>query len=529
MHQHSGHAALALAYWEHVLRLLPKAFPIHNHILEECRRIVEGPQPGFEIPTRFQRKIQQLTLQHQKDVPDADREKYTLPIYLAMCQQCGGDPWLALLYWKNALDIEPFDPFVVTLVGQDFCWLAHQELILQHTERCIDLYRHLLRTFPAFLEGYLNLSFILYKYGLPDEIIPLLSNIPQAYRDEFIVIRYVDLYQKIAEVFQQFAQVPYAAIEDIVDDLTTENTLYPVLNTSYFEEIIEEIILREKRFVEKQRKALEEKALVRTNKQLIAEGIALGQRVTMAKQASSADIQKFLYDNHIRIAEVLLDNPNMTADDVFIMAQISHISGILTLIATHRKWGTLQNIRMAVLCNPQTLPKDSLRLLNMIRLNDLARVFYKKNIPTEVRMYAKKQIQKVFYPLSLSEKIAVIEATSGDILKLLDREFLNVSSFLINALGRFHQKRDILVNICRWKQTPADILQMIGRNAHLTTDFRVKFALLSNPKTPKETLQTLLTSIPERDIRYLLSNRYLPSTAKRAISLSFPHLFCEKP
>ncbi|PIE36060.1 hypothetical protein CSA56_01570 [candidate division KSB3 bacterium] len=523
-HQQNGHAALTLAYWENVLRLLPDDIPIQNHILEDCRRVVHAQEAEVDTNRTFHRKLDTLVQHYQRTFFDDDREAHAQQIYLAMCQQCGGNPSLALIYWNNVLDVETADSLVITFAVQDFCWLAHQELLSKRAERCIDMYRHLLRTFPEFLEGYLNLSLILYKYGLLDDVVPLLSQIPHIYKDEFIVIRYFDLFRKITEVLRQFAQVPFAAIEDIVNDLTVENTFYPALHASYFEEMVEEIILREKRFFEKRRKALEEKALAQTNKQLIAEGIALGQRVTMAKQANSDEIQHYLYDNHIRIAEVLLNNPNITADDVLIMAQLSHVSSILSLISTHRKWGTLHDIRMAVLCNPQTLPADSLRLLKMIRLNDLANVFHKKNLPTELRIYAKKQIQDVFLSLSLPEKIGVIEATSGEIFKLLERAPSHVSSFLINLLGRFYRKNDILVNICRWKQTPADVLRFIGRNGQLTADIRIKFALLSNPKTPKEIQQALLDAIPERDIRYLLSNAYLPSTVKHSISLQFPHL-----
>jgi hypothetical protein len=121
--------------------------------------------------------------------------------------------------------------------------------------------------------------------------------------------------------------------------------------------------------------------------------------------------------------------------------------------------------------------------------------------------------------------MALIESSSGEIFKLLDDVHLNLSSFLVNLLGRFHDRYDILVNICRWKLTPVDILVFIGRNTQLTADVLIKFALLSNPKTPRETVRKLLRSIPESDIRHLLSNSYLPTQVKYAISELFPHIF----
>jgi len=110
----------------------------------------------------------------------------------------------------------------------------------------------------------------------------------------------------------------------------------------------------------------------------------LGQRVTLAKHAKSEEIQNFLYDNEIRIAEVLLDNPNISREDVLVMAQTTHVSEILEAIATHRKWKTFHHIIMAVLCNPQTLSAVSITLLQRLNINDLATIFYKRTIPAEV-------------------------------------------------------------------------------------------------------------------------------------------------
>ncbi len=523
-HEQNSNAVLALAYWENVLRLLPEHLPIHHHVLEAYRRLVENSTFTPAQQDKFQAKLHTLhTIYSQQSSPKD--EETAQQIYQAMCQQCGGNPVLALVYWKNILSTVTSDSLVITLAVQDCCWLADEYLKSKQTERCIQLYKHLLRTFPDFLEGYLNLSLIFYKAGLLSEALAVLQQIPNACKEEFIVSRYIDLFRRLEEISQQFEQVPYAAIEEIVNDLHIENTFYPTLYEHYFTEIVAEIVNREKRFFEKQRKAIEEKALARLNKQLASEGIALGERVTMARQANSENIHTFLYDSHIRIMEVLLDNPNLTADDVLIIAQTTHISEILSHISAHRKWGTLYNIRMAILFNPQTLPKDALALLKLLNINDLAKVFYKRTILTETRLYAKQRIQEIFHALSLSEKIAVIEASSGELFKLLDVIRINVASFLVNLIGKFHDKQDILVNICRWKLTPIDVLAFIARNRQIAADIRIKFALLSNPKTPTETVRSLLHSIPERDIRYLLSNTHLSSTVKQSISSMFPHLF----
>lgn len=523
-HQQNANVQLALAFWENVLRLLPDDIPIHNEILEECRRIVQEDEPSDQVEEQADDpRVQSLIKSYQKEHTD-DEQKISERIYKAMCQQCGENYALAFVYWQNVLDILPTDSLVVTLVVQDFCWIAHQYLTSRNTTKCVDLYKQLLKIFPEFLEGYLNLTLILYKSGLKHEVVPVLDQIPDTYKKEFIVIRYGELFQKVEEISRQFGEVPYAAIESIINDLQIENTFYPFIIEEYFTDVVAELVNRERRFFEKRRKALEQKAIAKTSKQLAQEGIALGQRVTMAKQATLEEIPEFLYDNDIRIAEVLLNNPNMTADDILVMAQTTHVSEVLSLLAASRRWGTLHMIRMAIIMNPQTLPKDSVRLLQQLSIYDLAKVFYKKTIPTEVRIRAKQRIQKIFNQLSMYEKIAVIEASSGNLLKLLEDVQLNISSFSVNLIGKFHDNPEIIANICRWKLVPASILAMIGKNPEFTSNLQIIFALLSNSRTPPVTISSLAQFVSDKDLHDLMLNPRIPSSVKQVISTSFPDI-----
>jgi hypothetical protein len=515
-HQQNGNAELALAYWENVLRLVPEELRIHNEILEECAQIAKKSDTE-----RIYQKVDTLTQTYQQEFTEEEQLLFQ-HIYRAMSQQCSENHALAFMYWEKAVAELTSDSFIVTLGVQDFCWNAHQYWKSGKLKECTELYEQILQTFPEFLEGYINLSIIKYKTGRTNEVIPLLRTLPLRYRKEFIVVRYRDLYEQLTEVNQQFDHVPYASIEEIVNDLRIENTFYPSVNEEHFTQFITDIVNREKRFFERRRKALEEKAISTTSKRLAQEGVALGERVTLAKQAKIEDIPNFLYDNDIRIAEVLLDNPNVSREDVLVMAQTTHVSEILAQIANHRKWGMLHNITMALLFNPQTLPRDSIRLLDRLSINDLASVFYKRNIPTEVRIRAKWKLQKLFSDLSIYEKVAVIEASLGDILKLLDEVDFGQPSFLDKLVQKFMTQTEIIVNICRWKLTPKNILTRIGTNPQLTSDMGIKFALLSNPRIPLEIVQSLVQSLEKKDLHYLMSNKYISSSVKQSISTFFP-------
>lgn len=517
-HQQNGKVELALAYWENLLRIVPDELRIQHEILAECTRIVEPTKTD-----RFRQKLDTLLQTYQQELSDEDKQTFQA-VYRAMVQQCGENYTLALVYWKDAVTALSANSLVITLGVQDLCWNAHQYFHAGKQKECFELYEQTLQTFPEFFEGYINHSILRHKIGQTDEALFLLRGLPAHYQNEFIIARYIELYQQIQEVSQQFDHVPYAAIEPIVNELQVENTFYPSLAETEFSEFVEEIINREKGFFEKRRKALEEKTIAKTSKRLAEEGLALGERVTLAKQAKSEDIPKFLYDNEIRIAEVLLNNPNMTQNDVLIMAQVTHVSDILTCIAEHWKWRPFQNITLALLLNPQTLPAVSIRLLQRLSINDLATVFYKKNIPTEVRIRAKQRVREIFDSLSLYEKCAVIEASSGDILKLLDRVQLELPQFIENLVKKFAENPEILINICRWKLTPSNVLSSIGNNKQFTANTRIAFALLSNPRTPMGVVISLIQKLEKRHLRLLMLNKYIPASVKQSISSIFPDL-----
>lgn len=518
-HQQQNAPELALAYWETLLAILPDDYRIHNNILAECDHIAQqADQPHLT------RKVDLLKAAHAlRNLTPEDAHTFQY-IYQAMTQQCGQNFPLACTYWQHAVAALTSNSFIMTLAVQDLCWNAQHILNAGNIKGALELYLHIMRTFPDFLEGFINASLIAYTTGQFAKAERLLLALPTHLQREFIVSRYLDLYQRMRELTDQFGHVPYAAIEKLVADLRIENTFYPSVDQASFEAMIQDVVLREKRLYEKRRKALEERAIAKTSKRLSQEGLALGERVTLAKHAGSDEVQKFLYDNDIRIAEVLLDNPNVTREDVLVMARTTHVSEILNAIATHFRWKTFHNITMAVLLNPQMLPQDGIPLLRRLSINDLSTIFYKRNIPTQLRIRAKQRIQDIFNALSLYDQVATIEATQGDIFKLLEHLDIDIADFLRQLLKKFEQHPEILVNICRWKLTPSPLLAAIAKQHPLRANPQVVFALLSNPRTPMGIVIARLQSLEKRDLRYLLTNKHLPVSVKQSIQSLFPDM-----
>ena len=520
-HEQHGNAPLAFAYWEQVLRALPPDIHIQHEIVQTCQRLFGDGAVEQPPNAKIQLKLAHFADVYQQPLTDAERELAQIE-YRALCQQCGGNHALACVFWQQVVRQVSSQALIITLAAQDLCWQADQFISAGNTARGIELYQQMLRALPDFLEGYVNLSLILFKSGRHDEIESLFQHIPPAAQQEFLVRRYRDFYARIAAIAAQVENVPYVAIESIVTDLRIENTFYPSIYHDYFTDLITELVSREQRFFEKRRKAFEEKAIAMMHKHLAQTGMSLGHRVTLAKHAKLAEIPQFLNDLDIRIVEVLLDNANVTAEDVLVIAQTCPISEILRFVAQHRKWGALQPIRLAVLLNPQTLAQDALHLLDALMLHDLAKVFYQKSLSAEVRIRAHDRIQEIFAQLTPFERIAAIEASAGELCKLIERVSFDLSSFLLTVIPRFQDKPDIIVNLCRWKLTPAAILAYLAKNSLFTTNLRILFALLANPKTPVETATALLTRLPHSELHDLARNTHLPPAVRAMIPQLFP-------
>jgi tetratricopeptide (TPR) repeat protein len=514
-HQSRGDYNLALIYWDHALKFIPPGLSLKSQIVRDYNRIIQDLL-NYQNHAEAEKIRNQLAkfasnFEGLSEKPESiSLQPY---LYLGILHQCQGNYPLSFAYWKQVMahsSWEAMDSELSELIRKaikDYCWIADQHLKKGEVRKAKEIYRGLIKVYPQFLEGYINLSLIYYNSGESQNAISLLERFEMEHRENLLISRYLDLYKTIEELKNQFDGVPYAAIEKLVEQIRVENIFYPFVQEAYLTLLVNHLIEKEKKSFERRRLEVQEKAILGTSKVLAKEGVSLGERITRARNATKAEIPKFLHDNDPKIIEALLVNPHLTEEDVLIIAQTSKVSEILNLIAHHSRWSHRHEILLAIVCNPQMDPASSKKILPSLRLKDLAVVFHRKKIAAEVRLEAKKIAREIFIHLSLSDQIAVMEASSGDILRMLDRLPPESLTFLDSILERFFHDADMILNLSRWLETPGHILNKIGENPQWQSHPQIRFALLNNPRTPPHLILKLLEGFEPDELKWMLENK----------------------
>jgi tetratricopeptide (TPR) repeat protein len=542
-HQANENYSMALIYWGHATRLAPPDFPLKLQIVREFNQVIQDLLSHQKVQEAETVRNQLAKFEPNFEAMLQERPEITLQqsIYLGIVHQCRGNYPLSFAYWKQAVAQVPFESgntdsndqskhrtshsfFIpsstldLILKGmEDYCWIAREHWKKGEVRKTKEIYRNLLELNPQFLEVYVNLSLIYYNSGEIENAMSLLERSEMECKENLLVYSYFNLYKMIEELKSQFDEVPYAAVEKLVEQSRMESIFYPFVEETYLSFLVDNLIAREKKSLEKKRLETQEKAISGTSKALAREGISLGERIAMARNAGKGEIYRFLHDNDPKIIEVLLNNPHLDEEDVSIIAQTNKVSEILELVASHFRWATRHRILLAIVCNPQIDPARSKKLLSSLRLKDLAIVYHNKRVSAEVRLEARKLAQEIFRNLPLSDQVAVVEASSGDILRILDRLPPKSLKFLDLVLERFFRNIEIILNLSRWWETPAEILEKVGQSPQWQRNPQVRFALLTNPRTSPHLVTKLLQDLQPDELRWMAENKAIPPYVKGVI------------
>lgn len=106
--------------------------------------------------------------------------------------------------------------------------------------------------------------------------------------------------------------------------------------------------------------------------------LALGEKIALARQASSRVVAALLIEGHRKVASPSLDNPRLTEAQLLkVLAKGKIAPPVMTAVCHHEKWTALATVRMALVRHPQT-PLDAaakfLRLMTNAELQSLAEI-----------------------------------------------------------------------------------------------------------------------------------------------------------
>jgi hypothetical protein len=119
-------------------------------------------------------------------------------------------------------------------------------------------------------------------------------------------------------------------------------------------------------------------------------GLAVGERVSIARRGSPALLQSLRHDPSPRVIEALMDNPRCSEGVLLPLAVAeSAASPVLAALARHRRWGVRYPIRVALCRNARTPVQVALSLLPMLKKTDLRAVTREPRVSPPVRRRAK--------------------------------------------------------------------------------------------------------------------------------------------
>jgi hypothetical protein len=124
-------------------------------------------------------------------------------------------------------------------------------------------------------------------------------------------------------------------------------------------------------------------------------------------------------------------------------------------------------------------------------------------------------------PVNKSLYNEILHMTVGERLKLALKGNRDARMILIRDPNRLIQRfvlqnpritEDEIVMLARNRNLDMELLRKIGDHKHWPRNYQVKLALVTNPKTPLATALHFVSSLMERDIRFLAKSKNVSAT-----------------
>jgi len=124
-------------------------------------------------------------------------------------------------------------------------------------------------------------------------------------------------------------------------------------------------------------------------------------------------------------------------------------------------------------------------------------------------------------PVNQSLYNQILHMTVGERIKLALKGNREARAILIRDPNRLIQRfvlqnprvtDDEIAAVARNRNTDAELLRRIGEHKSWPRNYQVRLGLVTNPKTPMATALHLVSSLTERDIRFLAKSKNVSAT-----------------
>ncbi|HTF99305.1 MAG TPA: hypothetical protein VK654_01805 [Nitrospirota bacterium] len=233
----------------------------------------------------------------------------------------------------------------------------------------------------------------------------------------------------------------------------------------------------------------------------------------LAASASTEQIAQLLHDSSPRVISALLENRNLSEDDILVIATRKNLPPeIFKAIARDQRWAKSQPLRLALASNPKTPLSVSLSIARYLRLFDLAALSRSPHIQYALRNKIEALLAERIPTMELGLKKTLAKTAVGNtLLKLLQTHDAQVVALCLNNPRLLESH---LYKIISRKDTTAETIRMIAVHANWSLRPAVRFALIRNEHTPLLLTSRFLQTMTLLHLRDLYEDPSLPVTVK---------------
>lgn len=123
--------------------------------------------------------------------------------------------------------------------------------------------------------------------------------------------------------------------------------------------------------------------------------LALGEKISLARQASARVVSALLIEGHRKIVAPALDNPRLTESQILKVLSKEKIAlPTMTAICHHAKWTALPTVRMALVRHRQTPLDAAARFLSLMTNAELQTLAALRSISAPLRLQLEAELEK---------------------------------------------------------------------------------------------------------------------------------------
>ncbi len=237
------------------------------------------------------------------------------------------------------------------------------------------------------------------------------------------------------------------------------------------------------------------------------------KRLELAAAAGKEEMQEYVHDPSSRVLKSVLQNRNITEQEVLTIANRKNITGdILEMIAKEKRWSESYPVRLALVRNPRSPLFVSLSAARFLRVFDLEEITRSRYIPVVLRHKIEAMLVERIPTMPLGNKKALAKKAAGNVLlKLLQDRLPEVVAL---CLANPHMVEAHLYKVISRINTAAETILMIAEHAVWSSRPLIRFALTRNAHTPLSVSVRFLKSMKLVDLRELYIDPSLPVTVK---------------